>query len=136
MARRRKILRRRVLRINQNSEHPLYLFSLSGKDLLSIADISRISRTSTGKLIGYQRPAVKRHVKDIVDYLNSDKVIFPSSIILSLSSDVRFVRSRGPNVEDDAVTAVNSSITMAVVEGEGIAGERSYPHDAGVMGEV
>lgn len=105
MGRRRQILRRRVLRIDQNTEHPLYLFSLSGKDLLSIADISRISRTSTGKLIGYQRPAVKRHVKDIVEYLNTDKVIFPNSIILSLSSDVRFVRSRGPNVEDDAVTA-------------------------------
>ena len=105
MAGRRRILRRRVLKINQNSEHPLYLFSLNGKDLLSIADISRISRTSTGKLIGYQRPAVKRHVKDIVDYLNTDNVIFPNSIILSLSSDVRFVRSRGPNVEDDAVMA-------------------------------
>jgi DGQHR domain-containing protein len=65
-----------------------------------VADISRISRDTAGKLIGYQRPEVKRHVLDIVNYLNGDKVVFPNSIILALSSQVHFVRSRGPEVDD------------------------------------
>ena len=37
-------IRRRVLRIDQDPEHPLYLFGLTGAELLEIADISRVSR--------------------------------------------------------------------------------------------
>jgi DGQHR domain-containing protein len=78
----------------------LYQFSLTGEELLAIADVSRISRNEAGKLIGYQRPEVKRHVQDIVDYLDGKEVVFANSIILALSSAVRFIRSRGPEVND------------------------------------
>lgn len=93
-------IRRRALRLDQQGGHPLYLFSLKGDELLQIADISRVSRGDGGKLIGYQRPEVKRHVDDIVEYLNSDEVLFPNSLILALSSRVKFTRSRGPQVDD------------------------------------
>jgi DGQHR domain-containing protein len=102
---RAKSLKRRALLIEQNEKHPLYLFTLTGDELLEIADISRISRSDTGKLIGYQRSRVKRHVADIVEYLNQDEVLFPNSIILALSSDVKFKQSRGPNVGDGLATA-------------------------------
>jgi DGQHR domain-containing protein len=102
---RKKLIRRRALRLEQNSDHPLYLFSLTGEELLSIADISRLSRNDAGKLIGYQRPEVKRHVQDIVDYLNTDDILFPNSLILALSSRVRFRGSRGPGVRDGLATA-------------------------------
>jgi hypothetical protein len=59
------IIRRRALRLTQNDAHPLYVFALTGEELLAIADISRISRNDAGKLIGYQRPEVRRHVQDI-----------------------------------------------------------------------
>jgi DGQHR domain-containing protein len=72
---------------------------------LNIADISKISRDEAGKLIGYQRPEVKKHIQDIIDYLNSEEVLFPNSIILSLSSLVTFRSSRGPNVHDGIATA-------------------------------
>ncbi|MGE0131491.1 MAG: DGQHR domain-containing protein DpdB [Blastocatellales bacterium] len=93
------MLRRRALRIDQDPAHPLYLFSLSGDEILQIADISRVSRDEKGKLIGYQRPEVKRHIQNIVDYLDSGTVIFPNSVILALSSDVVFRESRGPKVD-------------------------------------
>jgi len=93
------MLRRRALRIDQDPAHPLYLFSLSGDEILQIADISRVSRDEKGKLIGYQRPEVKRHIQNIVEYLDSGKVIFPNSVILALSSDVVFRESRGPKVD-------------------------------------
>ncbi|MDY3551369.1 DGQHR domain-containing protein DpdB [Gemmata sp. JC717] len=96
----KKFVRRRALRILQDEAHPLYVFCMTGEELLSIADISRISRDTTGKLLGYQRPEVKRHVQDIVSYLNGKSVVFPNSIILALSSQVHFVRSRGPEVDD------------------------------------
>ena len=39
---RSKTIERRALLIEQNVEHPLYLFTLTGEELLNIADISRI----------------------------------------------------------------------------------------------
>jgi DGQHR domain-containing protein len=92
------VLRRRALKINQDPNHPLFLFSLTGPELLKVADISRLSRNNEGKLIGYQRPEVKQHIENIVAYLDSGDVVFPNSIILALSSDVIFKESRGPKV--------------------------------------
>lgn len=99
-------LRRRALRVNQDAEHPLYMFTLTGDELTQIADISRVSRDEQGKLIGYQRPEVKRHIQNIKDYLESGDVVFPNSVILALSSDVEFTKSRGPKVEGFAVAGV------------------------------
>lgn len=100
-----KALHRRALRIDQNGRHPLYLFALTGEELISIADISRISRDDADRLLGYQRPGVKKHIQDIVDYLDSDDILFPNAIILALSSRVRFIRSRGPQVHYGGVSA-------------------------------
>jgi DGQHR domain-containing protein len=93
-------LSRRALEIIQTPDTPLYLFSLTADEILKVADISRVSRDDAGTLIGYQRPQVKRHVTEIVTYLNSREPLFPNAIILALSPTVRFVRSRGPNVGD------------------------------------
>jgi len=106
-ARAPKLLRTRAIRLDQNADHPLYLFALSAAQLHEIADISRVSRDDAGHLIGYQRPEVKRHVAEIVRYLNgTEKLIFPNAINLSLSSDVRFTRSRGPQVENVSVAGI------------------------------
>ena len=96
---RSNMLKRRALRVNQDPEHPLYLFTLTGDELLQIADISRVSRDEDGKLIGYQRPEVKRHIQNIVEYIDSGNVLFPNSVILALTSDVVFKEIRGPKVD-------------------------------------
>src|SRR6266545_4302676 len=100
------VLARRALRITQTAEFPLYLFSLTAAEILHIADISRVARDQTGELIGYQRPEVRRHIQEIVDYLNSDQVIFPNPIILALSSAVRFTQSRGKVFDGLATTGM------------------------------
>jgi DGQHR domain-containing protein len=105
MGRQPKVLRRRALRIDQDPLHPIYVFSLSGSDIIQIADISRISRDDHGKLLGYQRAEVRRHIEEITEYLNSDEVVFPNSIILALGSNVRFIRSRGPDTNDGCAVA-------------------------------
>lgn len=96
------VIRRRALQVQQDSQRPLYLFTLTGEELLEIAEISRVSRDEGGKLIGYQRPNVKQHVKNIVEYLDSGEVLFPNAVILSLSSDVVFKKVRGTKVDKDA----------------------------------
>ena len=108
----RQIIERRALRIDQNKKHPLYLFSLTGEELFSIADISRVSRSKAGKLIGYQRPEVKRHIAEIVEYLNTEEIIFPNSLILALSSKVRFRSSRGPKTSDGLATGGTLEIPL------------------------
>jgi DGQHR domain-containing protein len=93
------VILRRAIRIEQHPKHPLYLFTLTASELLRIADVSRVSRDSTGALLGYQRPEVKKHVRNITEYLNGDQVLFPNSVILALSSDAVFKQVRGPKVD-------------------------------------
>ncbi|MCH9732755.1 MAG: hypothetical protein K0U84_24350, partial [Actinomycetia bacterium] len=78
-----RILERRALRIEQNSDMPLYLFALAADEVALVADVARISRDEAGKLIGYQRPERRNHVKQILDYLNSGDVLFPNGLILA-----------------------------------------------------
>lgn len=99
------MIRRRALRLRQHPKHPLYLFTLSAAELLQLADISRVSRDEAGKLLGYQRPEVRKHVKGIVEYLDSGEVLFPNSIILALSGDAVFREVRGPKVDDGLAEA-------------------------------
>ena len=72
-ARRPRILRRPALWLGQNDRYPIYLTSLTGEELLAVADISRLSRTDAGKLLGYQRPEVRRHIRDITEYSDHRK---------------------------------------------------------------
>lgn len=111
-ARRPGLLRRPALRVDQDPEHPLYLFTLTGDELLRIADISRLNRDEDGKLIGYQRPEVRRHVQNIVNYLDSGKVLFPNSVILALTSDIVFKKARGPKVGEGFALAGTLEIPL------------------------
>jgi DGQHR domain-containing protein len=89
MARRTK-LRRRALRVHQHPKHPLYLFTLTGDELLQVSEILHASRNHLGQLMGYQRPEARRHIRNIAQYLDGDSVLFPNPIILAFSSEVRF----------------------------------------------
>lgn len=99
-----RIIERRALRLEQPGGHTLYLFTLEPLQILEVAEISRVGRDDGGKLIGYQRPGVQSHIKDIQAYLKTEDVVFPNSIILALDSSIRFRSSRGPNASDGAAT--------------------------------
>lgn len=105
-------LKRRALRIDQIDGHPLYLFTLTAAEVLRVADVSRVSRDDAGQLIGYQRPEVRGHVQDIVDYLNSGPVLFPNAIILALSSRATFTSSRGPATTDGLATSGTLTVPL------------------------
>lgn len=107
-----RILERRALRIEQSGQAPLYLFALAAGEVGLVADVARISRDEAGKLIGYQRPERKNHVKQILDYLNSGDVLFPNGLILALPDTVRFRSSRGPATTDGLATAGTLEIPL------------------------
>ncbi|HFS8927719.1 TPA: DGQHR domain-containing protein, partial [Pseudomonas aeruginosa] len=91
----------RALRTTQGDNLDVYALFVRGSDLVRIADISRISRDENNTLKGFQRPEIRSHVKGIVDYLNQGNVLFPNSIILALSPDIKFVAARGSRPTGD-----------------------------------
>lgn len=86
-------IRRHALCLEQHPSLPVFLFSLTAREIGQVADVSRIARNENEKLVGYQRPEARRHVKNITSYLDSDEVLFPNSLILSFSSLVHFTPS-------------------------------------------
>src|SRR5258708_6995367 len=79
---------------------------MTGDELMQIADVARISRNSAGELVGYQRPEVKRHIRNIAEYLDSGEVLFPNSLILALPSSACFDGLRRKRNDIHAVPGV------------------------------
>lgn len=104
------VLTRRATRVTQSGQMPLYLFALTSNEIAMLADISRLSRNDSGKLLGYQRREVKKHVADIVEYLDSESPLFAHPLIVAFSSKVVFTSSRGLWVNDGVSTAGSISI--------------------------
>lgn len=101
-----RVLVRRALRITQGTGAPVYLFSLTAREILQVAEISRVGRGDHSELIGYQRPEVRQHVKEIIDYLDGDDVLFPNPVIIALPSTVKWTSGRGPKVDDISTSGI------------------------------
>lgn len=96
----KNLIERKALRVSQKRGHHIFLMSLRGSELLRLAGVSRVSRDNDGKLIGYQRPEVRRHVREIAEYLEDPDMLLAHPLILSFSSAVKFVSSRGQKASD------------------------------------
>ncbi len=108
----------RALR-TQQGDGQVYSFFIQGADVVQIADISRVERTDTDQLKGFQRPEIRNHVRGIVEYLNQGNVLFPNAIILAMSRDVTFVRARGPKPAGLQAVAEIGTLTIPLFpEGE------------------
>jgi DGQHR domain-containing protein len=86
----------RALRTQQAKGIDVFSFFMPGGKITQVADISRLERDEDDLLKGFQRREIRNHVKGIVEYLNQGGVLFPNAVILALSSEVKFVGSRGP----------------------------------------
>jgi DGQHR domain-containing protein len=108
----------RVLRTLQGDSINVFTFFMQGADVIQIADISRVERDKDDSLKGFQRRAIRTHVLGIVNYLNQGKVLFPNAIILAMSPDVRFVKSRGPSPEGSG-RGVEAGLLIIPIRPEG-----------------
>ncbi|MGW0927588.1 DGQHR domain-containing protein DpdB [Streptomyces sp. NPDC002644] len=106
------VIRRRALRVEQHPTIPLYMFALAADEVSQVADVARISRDEAGRLIGYQRPEKKQHVRQILEYLDGGEVLFPNGLILALPSTVRFRSSPGPSGSDGLCTSGTLEIPL------------------------
>ena len=100
-----RCLERKALKIKQKGEQCVFLLSLKGTELLELAGVSRVNRNDDGKLIGYQRAEVRRHVREIAEYLETPEMLLAHPLILSFNSGVKFVSSRGQKTSDGIAVA-------------------------------
>ena len=100
-----RFLERKALRVQQKGDQCVFLLSLKGTEVLELAGVSRVNRDDDGKLIGYQRAEVRRHVREIAEYLRSPKMLMAHPLILSFNSGVKFVSSRGQKTSDGIAVA-------------------------------
>ncbi len=78
-----------ALRIRQGEERQLYSLAIEGKQISKIAAISRIRRGEES-LVGYQRPEVRNHIREIQRYIESANPMIPNPVIIAFDKRVRF----------------------------------------------
>ena len=79
-----------TLRLLQDENRPIYLFTLTAEQITNVAAIFRASRSDDREFSGYQRPEARQHVNEILEYLNSGDVLFPNALVLALTPKCRF----------------------------------------------
>lgn len=100
-----RFLERKALKVQQKGGRHIFLLSLRGAELLELAGVSRVDRNEEGKLIGYQRGEVRRHVREIAEYMETPEMLLAHPLILSFNSKVKFVSSRGQKTSDGLAVA-------------------------------
>jgi DGQHR domain-containing protein len=86
------VLRLPALAVRQG-EHTLYCFAVDGKQLAQFTAIARIWRAVQGDLLGYQRPEILRHVRQIQQYLETPRALLPNALVVAFDTRVRFTPS-------------------------------------------
>lgn len=112
----------KALRTIQGENFHIFAFFICAQDLNRIADISRLQTTPNGELTGFQRPEIKLHIKGITEYLDLRDVIFPNSVILALSPEIKFTLSRGTKTHDDSKISQSGTLILPIFpKGERVA---------------
>jgi DGQHR domain-containing protein len=77
----------------RQGKHTLYSFAVDGKQLHLFTAISRIKRSGTGGVLGYQRPEILQHVRQIREYLETPDPLLPNAIVVAFDERVWFTPS-------------------------------------------
>jgi len=90
-----KSIRVPAIRIKQGNNRNLYSAAINGKQISSIAAISRVKRGDDAELGGYQRPEVSNHINEIKNYIESENPMIPNAIVLAFDNRVQFESLEG-----------------------------------------
>jgi DGQHR domain-containing protein len=84
-----KTLHLPALEVRQG-DHTLYCFTVDGKQLHLFTAVSRLKRSEDGDVLGYQRPEILRHVRQIRDYLQTPGALLPNALVVAFDDRVHF----------------------------------------------
>jgi DGQHR domain-containing protein len=89
------------VRARQSAEHEVVTITARASEVLTFAAISRAGRDSEGTLTGFQRPQIASHIRDIRDYLRTDRAVLPNSVVISFTEGIviKPVKAGSPFVE-------------------------------------
>ena len=79
-----------ALKINQRSDVPFFVFGVNGRLIKQFATVQHAHRVNNGKLKGYQREKVGRHIDEILDFLKQSDSFLPNAIVISFDKQIKF----------------------------------------------
>jgi len=106
-----------AVRANQAAGHDVFVFAANPSDVLSFAEIERVSRADDGQLKGFQRHQVASHIRDIRDYLSRDDAILPNAVIVAFIDGVK-IKDRTDGVVEVEISAPDGQKPGFVVDGQ------------------
>lgn len=65
-------------------DYELFSFPIEGKKIFEIAGVSHIKKGEEGETKGFQRPEVKKHIKNIAEYIEKPISMIPNAIVLAI----------------------------------------------------
>jgi DGQHR domain-containing protein len=83
-------LRVPALEVSQGNGRTLYSFAIDGKQLPSIATVSRLRRDEDSEIQGYQRSEVLKHIAGIRRYIESEAPMIPNALVIAFDKRVTF----------------------------------------------
>jgi DGQHR domain-containing protein len=79
-----------AIEIVQGRGRKVFAFPVDGKLLPTFASVTRIARTESDGVTGYQRPEVISHISQIRKYLESANPMLPNAIVVAFDRSVYF----------------------------------------------
>lgn len=79
-----------AIEIIQGRGRKVFAFPVDGKLLSMFASVTRIARSDSDGVTGYQRPEVLSHINQIRKYLESADPMLPNAIVVAFDRSVRF----------------------------------------------
>ena len=79
-----------AIEVSQGNGRTLYSFAIDGKQLPSIATVSRLRRDDESNIQGYQRPEVLTHIAAIRRYIESEAPMIPNALVVAFDKRVTF----------------------------------------------
>lgn len=103
----------------QTPDRRLLAFAIDGKQLASVAAVSRVKRDEDRSLEGYQRPEVVSHIAEIRKYLESSDPMLPNAIVVAFDESVSF--EANPGRQPRGALARHGTLSIPVPNGDGRA---------------
>lgn len=91
----------------QSQRMPVFSFAATVEDIQKFAKIDRVSRDNKGMLVGFQRPQIVSHIREIRDYLETSDAILPNTIVVAFTS----------GIEVEKITGGTGKISIDITDG-------------------
>jgi DGQHR domain-containing protein len=92
------------VRAHQTSDHFVFSFAATPREVLDFAEIERVGRGEDGQLKGFQRHQISGHIKEIRDYLKRDDALLPNAVIVAFIDGVK-IKDLGNGIIDITINA-------------------------------